>query len=368
MRKSWLMVGLVVLLVLGTALGCAAPKPVAPPAPAPAPAPTPTPAAPKVHEPVEIEVLGAGAGGRGYTMAHVVADVLNKYGPEWLHATGSTTRGHVENILITYKDPERRAKTLVYTADYCIAAAALPRWAFKEKITGLKPISITHVGAQFFATLDPKITKFSDLAGKKVSSDRAGSTTQAYYSDIFQQAGFPIEEVQLSRAAAKDALIAGTIAAMPCQPCYTGDPEVGFQSPIIELLARKKEAIHFFSMPRDVVEKAAKATGIPYTYSEFAAGALMPGQTEPVGGMTSCNEWGVWPEFPDEVVYEILKTLYENAETYRAYHVACRGLSKETIAWVNVTSLDEVHPAALKFYQEKGIEVGMPQELPKYTP
>ena len=316
------------------------------------------------EQPVAIEILGAGAGGRGYTLAHVLGDVINKHGPGWIKATSSPTRGHVENILMTYKNPQRRANNVVYTGDLVIDAARLGKWEFKEKISGLKLMAITMVGVWYIQTLDPKIKKWSDIAGKKIATDKAGSAKSRYFTDMFAQAGFPVENVKIRLKQSKDALIAGQIDGSGGCSVYTGS-EPAHHAGTIELLARKKEKLHFVTIPKEVVQKAAKATGIRYTYAEFPPKAFAPWQTEPVGGFVVCNMWGVWPEFPDKVVYEIVKTLHNNAKVFHDYHVACRGLSKETIAWMNLRSLDEVHPEAAKFYREKGIKVGLPETLGK---
>jgi TRAP transporter TAXI family solute receptor len=314
------------------------------------------------REPIQIEVLGAGAGGRGYTYAHVLAEVINKHGPGWLKATSSATRGHVENILLTYKDPARRAKAVLYTGDIVLDAARFGIWDFKEKISGIKVFAITHVGIFYVETLDPKIRKWSDLAGKKVATDKSGSAKARYFADMFAQAGFPVDQVKITVKAANDAIIAGTIDAKSGNSIFTGaEPE--HQAPTIELMSRKREKLHFVTIPKDVVQRAAKATGIRYVYSEFPPKSFAPWQTEPVGGFIICNMWGVWPEFPNDVVYEIVKTLYENAETFQKYHVACRGFSKKSMAYLNVIDMNEVHPAALKFYKEKGIKVGLPEKL-----
>lgn len=313
---------------------------------------------------VTIEILGAGAGGRGYTYAHVLGEIINKRGPDWLKATASPTRGHVENILITYKDSKKRAKTVLYTGDIVLDASRLGIWDFKEKISGLKVMAITFVGIWYIQTLDPNIKKWSDLAGKKVATDKAGSSKSRYFTDMFAQAGFPVKQVKIRMKESKDSLIAGQIDASIGASVYTG-AEPAHHSTTVELLARKKEKHRFISIPKKVVQKAARATGIRYTYSEFPARSLSPWQTKPVGGFVVCNMWGVWPEFPDEIVYEIVNTMYVNAEEFRQYHIATRGLSKENIAWMNIRSLDEVHPAALRFYRERGIKIGIPATMGK---
>lgn len=183
MNKSWSVLVFIVILVMVT-LGCAAPAPT----PAPVPTSPQTPAAQKPaakeHEEVSIEILGAGRGGRGYVLAAVMADVINKYGPPWLHTTSSATRGTTENILLTAKDKEARTKSLLYTSDMAMNAAELARWDFKEKISGLKVLATTSIGGSGLATINPKIRKWSDLAGKRVATDKAGAGKQLYFADF----------------------------------------------------------------------------------------------------------------------------------------------------------------------------------------
>jgi TRAP-type uncharacterized transport system substrate-binding protein len=60
---------------------------------------------------------------------------------------------------------------------------------------------------------------------------------------------------------------------------------------------------------------------------------------------------------PDDVTYEIAKIHYEHRKRFAEAHPAGAFISKETVGLMGVSE-DHVHPGALKFYKEAGIEIG----------
>jgi len=59
---------------------------------------------------------------------------------------------------------------------------------------------------------------------------------------------------------------------------------------------------------------------------------------------------------PEDIVYEATKIFYENAGTYSKWHAQGANMSKELIPSY-VFSRDKMHPVALKYYKENGVEV-----------
>ena len=345
MKKSWLTMVVLAILIVGLTFSWAVPK-----------------AASKEHEDVSIEILGAGQGGRGYVLAHTFADVINKYGPPWLHATGRATRGGVENILMTYKDKKRRAQTLLYTPDTALFSAELGTWNFTEKITGLKLIGAVAVGSTFFVTLKPM--KWSDLEGKNIATDKAGSAKANYLHDVLANAGFPVNEQKITLNQAKDALIAGMTDVISNFGVYTGKGNKISSYPAVdELIFQKKGRVYFMSIPKEIIERANKATGMGYRYLELPQEMLSDVAKEPVGGLGASVMWGVWPEMPNDVVEAIVRIYHENAEKFREYNKAGAGVDKETVGWMNFKDLEQVHPVAIKFYEEKKVKIGMPEKI-----
>lgn len=61
-------------------------------------------------------------------------------------------------------------------------------------------------------------------------------------------------------------------------------------------------------------------------------------------------------EVPDNVVYTVVKEVFENFEAFKNQHISLKGLSKaDMVKGMSVP----VHPGALKYYTEKGFSVSV---------
>ena len=79
-----------------------------------------------------------------------------------------------------------------------------------------------------------------------------------------------------------------------------------------------------------------------------------PGQTEPVSTIAQPNFLAVRDDIPEEDVYLITKTMYENLPFLQNIHAATKDMALEkAIAGLPMP----LHPGALRFYEEQGIEV-----------
>jgi uncharacterized protein len=79
-----------------------------------------------------------------------------------------------------------------------------------------------------------------------------------------------------------------------------------------------------------------------------------PGQTEAVSTIAQPNFLAVRDDIPEEDVYLITKTMYENLPFLHNIHAATKDMALEkAIAGLPVP----LHPGALRFYEEQGIEV-----------
>jgi TRAP-type uncharacterized transport system substrate-binding protein len=59
------------------------------------------------------------------------------------------------------------------------------------------------------------------------------------------------------------------------------------------------------------------------------------------------------------VVYEVVKTVYENIPAFHDAHANMKVMSPEVMAFLPVSSEDEIHPGALKFYKEHNIKISI---------
>ena len=75
-----------------------------------------------------------------------------------------------------------------------------------------------------------------------------------------------------------------------------------------------------------------------------------PGDTKTFGvGATFVSSTNV----PDDVVYAIVKSVFENFSTFRRLHPAFANLTKEEMAKDGLSA--PLHPGALKYYKEAGL-------------
>ena len=86
---------------------------------------------------------------------------------------------------------------------------------------------------------------------------------------------------------------------------------------------------------------------------EIPAGTY-PGQDEPVMTVAQPNFLAVREDIPDEDVYLITKTMYENLPFLQNIHAATKDMALEkAIAGLPVP----LHPGAVRYYEEQGLEI-----------
>jgi len=60
------------------------------------------------------------------------------------------------------------------------------------------------------------------------------------------------------------------------------------------------------------------------------------------------------PDVPDDVIYTVLKTIFDNLGEFRGAHSRVADLSLEkALEGMSIP----LHPGAVKFYQEKGLKI-----------
>ena len=91
--------------------------------------------------------------------------------------------------------------------------------------------------------------------------------------------------------------------------------------------------------------------GPVYRAFDLPAGTYA-GFDEPIPGIGIGNIIFVNASMPEEQVYSILTTIFDNLEEVKQVHPEAQNLSLETAA---VGSSIPFHPGAVRFYTEKGV-------------
>jgi TRAP-type uncharacterized transport system substrate-binding protein len=123
---------------------------------------------------------------------------------------------------------------------------------------------------------------------------------------------------------------------------------------LVELAAMKP--VHLLSFPERYVRKAEQATGLAMLPITLPPEVLPVKETAPWECLSLYMTWGAHEDMPDDIVTEILRIAYDKAEKFVEYNPRGGVITKQTMATMGSPE-NLVHPAALKFYKEKGLSI-----------
>ena len=121
---------------------------------------------------------------------------------------------------------------------------------------------------------------------------------------------------------------------------------------VSQLMASAGDSVTMLNFTDEQVETANGGRGL-WTRYVIPAGTY-PGQAEDVNTIAQPNFLATSADLPEENVYQITKTIYENLPFLQAIHPATKAMALESaIAGLPVP----LHPGAARFYREQGIDI-----------
>ncbi|MGI9508795.1 MAG: TAXI family TRAP transporter solute-binding subunit [Geminicoccaceae bacterium] len=193
------------------------------------------------------------------------------------------------------------------------------------------------------------LSDFANLRGRRVSLGRSTSGTRVKHKVLFANLGIDIEEdfilEDLGYSASAKAFIAGEIdgmglsAGVPVSALVTTLEELGEDAVLLSVTD----------------EQMAKADGGLDLWSrEIVPAGSYPGQSADIPTIASNNILAVSSNVPEEQVYEITKTIFENLPFLHQMHPGTKGIEIEgALAGLPMP----VHAGALRYYKEVGVAV-----------
>lgn len=190
------------------------------------------------------------------------------------------------------------------------------------------------------------IETFEDLEGKRVSIGNPGSGQRATAEVLMDEMGWTADKFSLAAeikaAEQSQALCDGNIDAF----FYT----VGHPSGAI------KEATTSCDSVLVHVDNAATKTLIddnPYYRQAVIPGGMYRGSDEDVTTFGVAATFVSSANVPDDVVYVVVKAVFENFDSFKRLHPAFANLNKEEM--VSDALSAPLHPGAAKYYREAGL-------------
>lgn len=197
------------------------------------------------------------------------------------------------------------------------------------------------------ARRDAGIKTIKDLKGKKVYWGTPGSGTRLMDETVFAAAGFKegvdYKGMQLSLGDAVEALKDGDIDAIGH---ISGIPIPG----IMDLFTTKDSA--FVELDDELLTKINKEN-IYWPKGVIAANSYV-GQTKDIPTLTCGTVMVTNTDVPDDVVYNITKTMVENSKSYESVHKACGEYNLKNTVRASKESGIPFHPGTEKYLKEVG--------------
>ena len=194
------------------------------------------------------------------------------------------------------------------------------------------------------------IDDLKELKGRKFSIGARNSGTEGSGRQILEGLGIDPDEtfdvVYQGYGPSADSLINGTIAGMNTP---AGVPV----SAVTQAFARLGDKITILGFDDDQIRRANGPFESLWTPYKIPA-ETYPGQPEEVTTIAQPNFLAVRDDVPEEDVYKIVKTIYENLPFLTNIHAATKEMAIENAV---VGMPMPLHPGAVRYYREVGVEI-----------
>jgi TRAP transporter TAXI family solute receptor len=189
------------------------------------------------------------------------------------------------------------------------------------------------------------VTKFEDLKGKRVNVGNPGSGTRASMDELLGALGWTLSDFSLASELKADehgpALCDGKIDAFYYG---VGHPSANIQDPTTTCGAK------LVSIAGPAVDKLVGEK--PYYAKATIPGKLYAGNEQPTETYGVLATMVTSAKVPDDVVYQVVKAVFENFSEFKGLHPAFANLDPAKM--IKDGNSAPLHPGAVKYYKEKG--------------
>lgn len=282
-----------------------------------------------------------GTSGVYFPLGGAIGQVLGSKGDGSVSVTAQATGASGENMRLVNEGDVDFAIVQNDVADAAFNGTA----PFKEKLEGVRALGRLYPEyLHVVASKNSGIKSIEDFKGKKISVGARGSGNEVNCRQIFDFYGLDYKNLEpiflpYSETADqfKDRNIDGFV--------FT----IGTPNPAIQDITTTQE-VEFIPLQGEPTDKAAAK--FPFLVKDVIPANTYKGQSEAVPTLSVQAILVANKDMPDEVAYELTKTLYENTDAIAKAHNKGGEIKLEN-ASDGVTI--PFHPGAEKYLREKGI-------------
>lgn len=287
----------------------------------------------------QLIIATGGTSGTYYPLGGGIAQIITDNTSA--SATAQSTGASVENMRLLQKQDVDLAFTQTDIADYATKAVKMFDGNAVDNLTGVA--SLYYETIQIVVPENSDINSVADLAGKKVSTGAPGSGVEANAEQILEVYGLTFDDLKAEHLSFGDSTSKIQDGNLDAAFLTAGAPT----SAVTELSATK--GVKLIALDADKIAQLVES--YPFYVEQTIPADTYPGVSE-VNTVAVKAMLVARAGLSDELVYDITKALFENTNELVLINAKAKAISLESAA--EGMSLD-IHPGALKYYQEEGI-------------
>jgi TRAP transporter TAXI family solute receptor len=293
-----------------------------------------------------IAIATGGTGGVYYPLGGGLANILSKSLPN-TQASAEVTGGSVDNLKLIGSEQVELAFTMV--------DATLDAYKGEDKFKGnkvdLRALAVLYPNRMHVVSIEGRgIEKMTDLKGKRLSTGSPGSATEVMAFRVIEAAGLDkdkdMRRERLGVAESVNAVKDGKIDAF----FWVGGLPT---AAVTDLGATPGVKIKLIDHA-DLVDKMNQKYGNLYAPDVIKSGTY-PGQDKDNHMTSVWNIMVVNAKMPDQLAYDIVKTMFDNKAEWVAVHREANELKLENQS--TAKSAVPFHPGAVKYLAEQGVKM-----------
>src|SRR5262245_26710785 len=297
------------------------------------------------QEKINIFIATGPTSGVYYPLGGGMADVLTRLVPS-LNATTGTTAGSVANLQLMQNKKADVALSMAdaswdaYKGQEKFAAGAVP----------VRALMVMYPNRMHVVTVEGTgIIKFADLKGKRVSTGAVNSATEVMAARMIEAQGMTIKDFtqeRLDPGRSADAIKDRKLDAF----FWVGGVPTSAVTDLAATPGLKLKLIDHDSGVDAMNQKYG-----PLYVKDVIPAKSYPGQDQPNRIATVWNVLIARADMPDEVAYNVVKTMFERKDEMVRVHGEARNFDLKF--QTNDAAVIPFHPGAAKYFAEKGVKV-----------
>ncbi len=193
---------------------------------------------------------------------------------------------------------------------------------------------------------DAEVTDFEQILGKRVNVGNPGSGQRGTVERLMEEYGWSMDDFSLaSELPSREQAAALCDDRIDIILFTVGHPSGSIQEPIATCDAR------LVNVTGDVVNNLVDEN--PYYFHATLPGGMYPNHDEDIRTFGVGATLVTSADVDEEVVYHLVRSVFENFETFTGLHPAFEVLDKEEMVSAGLSA--PLHPGAERYYREAGL-------------